>query len=115
MRVLVATALIAAILIAGCGGAAAAPQNTGNKGEPGSKAEQLALGAVEGLAPGASSIVGDLELRAEPAYSSASGRLCRWLLLTPRGRGAARRRLACKDGAAWFYAPDVLAAPVGAP
>jgi hypothetical protein len=91
------------------------PTHTGGRAKPRSDAERQILDQVETLPSGQAKTVGGVVVQAEPPYFSASGSVCRWLVLTPKSGGGDRRRLACKDGTAWFYAPSVLASPGNEP
>jgi hypothetical protein len=69
---------------------------------PGVVAERLPR-----LANGATLRVGDETVVGDAAYAAASGRTCRRLQLT-QGSGPTSDRLACSDGGAWFFVPDVF-------
>lgn len=116
--------IFAAALLAtsACGGNQAPERtHTGGREEPGSAAERRILEDLDRLPSGQAKTIGDTVLVAEPPYHSASGAVCRWIELTtsPGGSvelaGRAERRLACKEGASWFYAPAVLVAPESEP
>ncbi|RLB53483.1 MAG: hypothetical protein DRI90_21105 [Deltaproteobacteria bacterium] len=107
-------------LLGACGGAASGAgsqdgANGGGRVEPTSVAEQEILKQLESLPSGKQATIGGVVVVADPPYFAASGRTCRQLLLTSRGGGPGRRRLGCKDGASWFYAPDVFATPTIGP
>jgi hypothetical protein len=107
-------------LLGACGGAApGAGSQSGATGggrvEPTSVAEHEILKQLERLPSGQQATIGDMVVVADRPYFAASGRTCRRLLLTPRGGGPGRHRLGCKDGASWFYAPDVFATPTTGP
>jgi hypothetical protein len=44
----------------------------------------------------------------DPPYQSASGRLCRLVHGERTGSNSWRERLACSDGRAWFFVPEVF-------
>lgn len=99
-----------AVLVAACGGSDPSPRATGTKVAPKSDVEREALIGLDDLREGEARSIAGVEIRAEPPYAAASGTVCRWL--TMKSATVESRRLACKDGTSWFYAPDVLAAPV---
>lgn len=49
----------------------------------------------------------------DPPYQSASGRLCRLVHGERAGSNTSRERLACSDGRAWFFVPDVFVGSSG--
>ncbi len=72
--------------------------------------ERGVLGRLAVLPSGKHERVGGATVMAEAPYTAASGRTCRALRLTQAPTQAARRRLACSDGKAWFFVPDVFEA-----
>lgn len=108
--------ITALALLGACGGATpgAGSQDGASGGgrvEPTSAAEQEILKQLESLPSGKQATIGGVVVVADPPYFAASGRTCRRLLMTLRGGGPGHQRLGCKDGASWFYAPDVFATP----
>lgn len=68
--------------------------------------ERELLRKVASLPSGNPSRVGSTLVTAEAPYTAASGRTCRALHV---GEGKqATERLACNDGRAWFFVPDVF-------
>lgn len=98
----------------GCGGAEPVPDNPGGRVEAVDDDERSILAEIERLPTGEQTTLGATTVVAEEPYRAASGNTCRWLSLTTRG-GASARRLACSDGASWFFAPDVLGPPIEVP
>ncbi|MDZ4064623.1 MAG: hypothetical protein U1E22_08170 [Coriobacteriia bacterium] len=102
---------------AGCGGGPGfyAPGHStryeGGKVEPASTSERRLLETVERLGSGKEEKVGELVVVADAPYFAASGRLCRSVRIVRGASGATR--LACKDGSAWFYAPEVFVSERG--
>ncbi len=108
--------IAALALSAGCGAGSDAPQGPaigGGRVEPSSAAEHDILKQLETMPADRPVTIGNLVVVAEAPYFAASGRTCRQLHVTPRGGGAGTQRLGCKDGSAWFFAPDVFVSPVG--
>ena len=111
------TLAIAALLTTawGCGGSRNtyspehSAQYSGSKVEPSSSDETALLEKLDSLASGSKARVGGLTVVADRPYFAASGRTCRRVVISSGGRGGDRSRLACKDGEAWFFAPDVFA------
>jgi len=103
--------------LAGCGAsqeqpiAAPAPVG-GGTAEAGSPAEEKVLERLADMPPSKSQRIGELAVLAEAPYTAASGKTCRRVTLTkaaaPR---SSRTRLACSDGEAWQYVPDVFLSP----
>jgi len=109
-------ATVAVALATGCGAGsdgAPGPATGGGRVEPTSAAEHEILKQLETMPVGRPVTVGNLVVVAQAPYFAASGRTCRHLHVTPRGGGSASRRLACKDGSSWFFAPDVFVTTVG--
>jgi len=102
-----------AALLAAC---AATPQptarevadanDTGRRLTAQTDAERGVLREVASLPSGVARRVGNAQVTAESAYNSASGRTCRALALTISQHTV--HRLACSDGQAWFFVPDVF-------
>jgi len=109
--VLMVAACGSMLMVAACGGAELPPKATGTKVAPESDAERQMLALLDGMQSGEVKTVGGVEVRAEPSYAAASGTTCRWLAVT--SSGVETRRLACKDGPAWFYAPNERARRAG--
>jgi hypothetical protein len=100
------------VISAGCGTTPAPPAHTGGEVEPASADERQILDRLNSWT--SDQTVGSIAVHAEPPYFAASGSTCRWLVLT-RPTGGSSRRLACQKGSRWFYAPEVLVAPISAP
>jgi len=81
--------------------------DTGGRLAPGGETDRNLLRQLTKLPSGAPQRVGDATVVAEPAYEAASGQTCRALHVTI-ANAAARHRLACSDGKAWFFVPDVF-------
>jgi hypothetical protein len=106
--------LLASLALA-CGGGdkpnardAADANDTGRTLPARSASEQNILQQVAQLPAGSPRTFGDSVVVAEPAYNAASGRTCRALSITRGKQGQASHRLACTEGKAWFFVPDVL-------
>jgi hypothetical protein len=76
--------------------------------------ERAVLGQLPTLASGQPRRLGSVTVTAEAPYTAASGRTCRALQLTPTAAPVTRHRLACREGAAWFFVPDVFEGEHGA-
>lgn len=74
-----------------------------------SEGERELLKEAASLPSGAPRRVGGATVVAEAPYAAASGRTCRALHVTLREHQASQR-LACTDGRAWFFVPDVFGA-----
>jgi hypothetical protein len=106
--------VVALSLLAAC---AAPPQasprdladanDTGGTLKATSASEREILERLPRLANGAALRVGDGTVVGDAAYAAASGRTCRRVQLT-QGSGRKSDRLACSDGGAWFFVPDVF-------
>lgn len=70
--------------------------------------ERQLLQQAAALPAGAPRRVGNATVVGEPTYTAASGRMCRALHVTAAGSAKIVRRLACSDGKAWFFVPDVF-------
>lgn len=103
-------------LLAGCGssGQASRPAASGaGVIAPRDDSERAVLRSLDSLATGVRRTIGNITAVAEEPYHAASGRVCRWVRMSFGHRSpGTERRLACKQGKAWFFALDVLAAPV---
>ena len=112
----------AAGLVAACGGSTLQPTDrdlrdaadTGRTVEPRTPAEREMLSRLEQISADSPTVIGNQVVTAGPPYHAASARICRSLTVQQKGREGAASRLACTDGKAWFFVPDVLgaAAPV---
>ncbi len=106
--------LLAGALLSCGGGAKPNPRDAADANDTGgtlpgrTASEQNILQQVAQLPPGSAKTIGDSVVIAEPAYYAASGRTCRALSITQGQRKQASHRLACTDGRAWFFVPDVL-------
>jgi hypothetical protein len=88
---------------------AADANDTGRTLAARSDAERAVLLKVASLPNGSPQQVGEFTVVADPAYDAASGRTCRALHLKSAAPNGASDRLACSDGKAWFFVPDVFA------
>ena len=104
-----------AVLCAACGASvpAGAPRSTppvadgAGVVEPADDVEATALKRLDGWPAGQAWAVAGVSVTAGAPYTAASGRTCRSLgFQRPEG---GTTRLACHDGARWFYVPDVFA------
>lgn len=80
-----------------------------------SETERKTLAQIANLGDGASRRVGNATVIAEAPYASASGRTCRAVHLTTENPHNTVHRLACSDGQAWFFVPDVFGASPSSP
>jgi len=114
-RFLFALHLALVLGVAGCAATvpAGAPRSTpppaagAGQVKPSDDVEATVLKRLDGWPAGQAWAVGGVSVTAEAAYAAASGRHCRSVTFA-RGAGATTR-LACHDGARWFYVPDVFA------
>lgn len=84
----------------------------GGTAEPASPAEAKVLEQLDAVAPGQPKAVGDLTVVADAPYHAASGKKCRQVTMTTkRSPKVSRTRLACNDGGAWQFVPNVFLAP----
>ncbi len=84
----------------------------GGRVDPANATEERLLTKLGTLPTGSAVIVDQLSVVAEAPYSSASGRLCRRLVITERsGSKNSHTRLACRDDKVWFFAPEVFLTP----
>ena len=81
--------------------------DTGGALTAASASERQLLKEVPKLPAGAAWRVGNALVVSEAMYAAASGRTCRALHVTA-GTGKTSHRLACSDGKAWFFVPDVF-------
>jgi hypothetical protein len=85
---------------------AADANDTGRVLAPANDSERKLLEALPRIQDGREQRVAEAKVVAEAPYASASGKTCRALRLgSARGES---RRLACSDGKAWFFVPDVF-------
>lgn len=110
--------MVVAQSLQGCGGAAVssqpgAPGDEGGVVEPENEAQRRVLKELDALPAGRPRRVGSVTVVAEPPYFAGSGRTCRGLTFTSAGGRQSARLLACKEGRAWVYVPNVLVAPAG--
>jgi hypothetical protein len=90
---------------------AADANDTGRVIAPSSESERALIQQLATLPSGVKRTVGDAVVTADAPYEAASGRTCRQVSISsPRKR---MRRLACSDGKAWFFVPDVFAGNTG--
>jgi len=71
--------------------------------------ERALLGKLAALPSGQPHRFGATTVVAEAAYTAASGRTCRALHLTRASTQVSHDVLACKNGNAWSFVPDVFA------
>jgi hypothetical protein len=74
--------------------------------------ERQVLARVAGLPSGTATRVGDATVNAEALYSAASARSCRALHITLSASRPPVHRVACSDGKAWFFVPDVFGSAI---
>lgn len=72
------------------------------------EAERSLLTQVPTLPSQTARRLGQTVVVAEAPYTAASGRTCRALHLTSSSPKTDSHRLACNDGKAWFFVPDVF-------
>jgi hypothetical protein len=77
--------------------------------------ERALLGQVAMLPSGSPQRVAGVTVSAEQPYAAASGRKCRALIVTTTPSRPPTSRLACSDGAQWFFVPDVFGAEKAEP
>lgn len=70
--------------------------------------DRAVLREVAGLPSGVARRIGGTSVLAEAPYVAASGRTCRALQLSAQTPSPTTHRLACSDGQAWFFVPDVF-------
>src|SRR5690242_18437720 len=77
------------------------------------ESERALLSQLGTFPTGTARRVGDTSVVAEAPYAAASGRTCRALHISAPGAREQRHRLACSDGKAWFFVPDVFGRNTG--
>ena len=82
--------------------------DTGRTVSAESDTERTLLAQVASFTTGTARRLGNATVVAEAPYTSASGRTCRALHLTTENPHNTLHRLACSDGQAWFFVPDVF-------
>lgn len=87
---------------------AADASDTGRVLAPANDSERKLLEALPRLAQGQEQRVAEARVVAEAPYASASGKTCRAVHFLSGQRRGETHRLACSDGKAWFFVPDVL-------
>lgn len=85
---------------------AADADDTGRTLDAKTSSERAILRDLSALPSAKPQHVGDAVVVAEAPYEAASGRTCRALQVTAAGKPS--RRLACSDGKAWFFVPEVF-------
>lgn len=73
-----------------------------------SATERQILDRVAALPSGTSTRIGDATVNAEAPYAAASARSCRALSITSSATRQPVHRVACNDGRAWFFVPDIF-------
>jgi len=76
-----------------------------------SATERQVLSQVAGLPSGIATRIGDASVNAEAPYAAASARSCRALHITLSASQQTLHRVACNDGRAWFFVPDIFGSP----
>ena len=76
-----------------------------------SATERQVLDRLATLPNGTSTRIGDATVSAEAPYSAASARSCRALHITSSASPQPVHRVACSDGRAWFFVPDIFGTP----
>ena len=103
-----------------CGGAQLPPDDPavldandrGSTVAPTSDAERQLLAQLGELPAGKQHRIGSLTVVAQKPYNAASGRTCRSVNVTnATNKNQSGPRLACTDGAEWFFVPNVFVAP----
>lgn len=81
-----------------------------SRAEPSSPLEAEALQRLATLSPEAQTVaLRDATLSVEPTYASAAQLTCRaFSLQREPAQGVATRRVACREGDAWYLVPDLL-------
>ena len=87
---------------------AADANDTGGRLVPNGQGERAVLGRLSTLPSGKPERIGDETVLVGAPYLAASGQTCRPLDLTGGPASSKRHRLACTDGRAWFFVPDVF-------
>ena len=73
-----------------------------------SATERQVLDRVATLPSNVATRIGDATVNAEAPYAAASARSCRALHITLSASQQPLHRLACNDGRAWFFVPDIF-------
>lgn len=73
-----------------------------------SETERQVLSRVGNLPSGIATQIGDASVNAEAPYAAASARSCRALHITLSASRQTLHRVACKEGASWFFVPDIF-------
>lgn len=76
-----------------------------------SATERQVLERVAALPSGVATRIGDATVDAEAPYAAASARSCRALHITSSASPQPVHRVACSDGRAWFFVPDIFGTP----
>lgn len=107
---------LGALLLISCAGApAASPRDVADANDvgrtlaPTSDGERYLLKRLPELPAGGSVRLDGGTATADATYDSASGRKCRSVHFSSGSRQS-MHRLACTDGLAWFFVPEVFAA-----
>lgn len=87
---------------------AADANDTGRVLAPRSESERALLQQLATLPSGVARRIADATVTAEAPYEAASGRTCRAISVSSPATAKKSRRLACNDGKAWFFVPDVF-------
>jgi hypothetical protein len=82
--------------------------DTGGTLHPKNETDRELLKELPSLPSGTPQRVAGASVVADAPYTSASGRSCRAMHVTTQRAGRATPRLACTDGKAWFFVPDVF-------
>lgn len=77
-----------------------------------SATERQVLDRIATLPSGSATRIGDATVSAEAPYAAASARNCRALNITSSASRQAVHRVACNDGRAWFFVPDIFGTAV---
>lgn len=77
-----------------------------------SATERQVLERVAALPSGTATRIGDATVNADAPYAAASARSCRALHITLSASRQPLYRLACNDGRAWFFVPDIFGSAV---
>jgi hypothetical protein len=82
--------------------------DTGRTVPAASATERQVLDRVASLPSGVATQIGDATVSAEAPYTAASARTCRPLHITANASRQTLHRIACSDGRAWFFVPDIF-------
>jgi hypothetical protein len=101
--------------VVACGSASPMPtpqeakdaHDTGTRLGASSPMEESVLAALESMPANQPRQFGDVSVTGRAPYHAASGRRCRSVLFARSG-DAAPDRVACTDGKAWFFVPNVF-------